>query len=57
MATVKAVPTRAVGLRPGDYLADVLLRLSTRTDARKLTSHIWQQHFAAEVTERRRALP
>jgi hypothetical protein len=47
---------KAAGVHPGDYFNDVLLRLSTCTDVRKLTPHGWQQHFAAEVTERRHAL-
>jgi transposase len=47
---------KAAGIHPGDFFKDVLLRLSTCTDVRKLTPHGWQQHFAAEVTERRHAL-
>ena len=47
---------KAAGIHPGDYFKDVLLRLSTCTDVRKLTPHGWKQHFAAEVTERRHAI-
>ncbi len=47
---------KAAGIHPGDYFKDVLLRLSTCTDAKKLTPHGWQQHFAAEVAERRHAI-
>jgi transposase len=47
---------KAAGIHPGDYFKDVLLRLSTCTDVRKLTPHGWQEHFAAEVAERRHAL-
>ena len=47
---------KAAGIHPGDYFKDVLLRLSTCTDVKKLTPHGWQQHFAAEVAERRHAL-
>lgn len=39
-----------------DYFNDVRLRLSSRTDVKQLTPHGWREHFAAEVTERRRAL-
>ena len=42
MTTVKALPTKAVGIHPGAYFTDVL--------------HGWQQHFAAEVAERRHAI-
>ena len=47
---------KAAGIHPGDYFKDVLLRLSTCTDAKLLTPHGWKQHFEAEVTERRHAL-
>lgn len=47
---------KAAGIHPGDYFKDVLVRLSTCTDVRKLTPHGWKEHFAAEVTERRHAL-
>ena len=44
---------KAAGVHPGDYFKDVLLRISTCTDARLLTPHGWKAHFAAEVTARR----
>ena len=47
---------KAAGVRPGDYFKDVLLRISTCTDAKLLTPHGWKQHFEAEVTERRHAI-
>lgn len=47
---------KAAGVNPGDYFKDVLLRISTCRDARKLTPHGWKEHFATEVAERRRAL-
>jgi len=47
---------KAAGVHPGDYFRDVLLRISTCTDAKLLTPHGWKQHFEAEVTGRRHAL-
>ena len=47
---------KAAGVHPGDYFKDVLLRISTCTDAKMLTPHGWKQHFQAEVTERRHAI-
>ena len=47
---------KAAGIHPGDYFKDVLLRLSTCTDAKMLTPHGWKQHFEVEVTERRHAV-
>ena len=47
---------QAAGIHLGDYFRDVLTRISTCTDVTKLTPHGWQQHYAAEVTERRHAL-
>jgi len=47
---------KAAGIHPGDYFKDVLLRLSTCTDAKLLTPHGWKQSFEAEVSERRHAL-
>ena len=44
---------KAAGIHPGDYFKDVLLRISTCTDARLLTPHAWKSHFEAEVTARR----
>ena len=47
---------KAAGLNPGDYFRDVLVRISTCTDAKMLTPHGWKQHFEAEVTGRRHAI-
>ena len=47
---------KAAGIHPGDYFKDVLLRISTCTDAKLLTPHGWKQHFEAEVTERRHTI-
>ncbi len=47
---------QAAGIHVGDYFRDVLVRISTCTDVKKLTPHGWQEHYAAEVTERRHAL-
>ena len=47
---------KAAGLNANDYFRDVLLRISTCTDAKLLTPHGWKQHFEAEVTGRRQAL-
>ena len=47
---------KAAGIHPGDYFRDVLLRISTCTDAKQLTPHGWKQHFEADVTGRRQAL-
>ena len=44
---------KAAGIHPGDYFKDVLLRISTCTDARLLTPHGWKEHFEAEVSARR----
>jgi transposase len=47
---------KAAGVHAGDYFRDVLLRISTCTDAKRLTPHGWKQHFEPEVTGRRQAL-
>ena len=47
---------KAAGINPGDYFRDVLVRISTCTDAKMLTPHGWKQHFEAEVTGRRHAI-
>ena len=47
---------QAAGIHVGDYFRDVLVRISTCTDVKKLTPHGWKEHYAAEVTERRHAL-
>jgi transposase len=44
---------KAAGVNPGDYFKDVLLRISTCSDAKLLTPHGWKAHFEAEVTARR----
>ena len=44
---------KAAGIHPGDYFKDVLLRISTCTDARLLTPHCWKANFEAEVAARR----
>ncbi len=44
---------KAAGVNPGDYFRDVLLRISTCSDVRKLTPHGWKEHFEPEVTARR----
>jgi transposase len=47
---------KAAGINANDYFRDVLLRISTCTEAEHLTPHGWKQHFEAEVTGRRQAL-
>ena len=47
---------QAAGIHVGDYFRDVLVRISTCNDVKKLTPHGWKEHYAAEVTERRHAL-
>lgn len=47
---------QAAEIHLGDYFRDVLVRISTCTDVKKLTPHGWKEHYAAEVTERRHAL-
>ena len=47
---------KAAGVHPNDYFRDVLLRISTCTDAKLLTPHGWKQHFESEVTGRRHAI-
>lgn len=50
------VTAQAAGIHVGDYFRDVLVRISTCTEVKKLTPHGWREHYAAEVTERRHAL-
>lgn len=50
------VTAQAAGIHVGDYFRDVLVRISTCTDVKKLTPHGWKEHYAADVTERRHAL-
>ena len=47
---------KAAGIHPGDYFKDVLLRISTCTDATLLTPHNWKVNFEAEVATRRREI-
>ena len=47
---------KAAGIHPGEYFKDILLRISTCTDAKLLTPHGWKGAFEAEVTQRRHAL-
>lgn len=42
---------RAIGLDPRAYFRDVLLRIGTETDVKKLTPHGWKQHFAQDVAD------
>lgn len=42
---------RAIGLDPRAYFRDVLLRIGSETDVKKLTPHGWKQHFAKEVAD------
>lgn len=44
---------KAAGIDPREYFRDVLLRISTCSDVKKLTPHGWKQHFAAEAEARR----
>lgn len=43
----------AAGVNPREYFQDVLLRISTESDASKLTPHAWKKHFLPEVQRRR----
>ncbi len=44
---------KAAGVNPREYLQDVLLRISTCSDASKLTPVGWKEHFLPEVESRR----
>ena len=44
---------KAHGLNPAHYLRDVLLRIGTETDVKKLTPAGWKRHFAAQVQAER----
>lgn len=44
---------KAIGLNAITYLRDVLLRISTETDAKKLTPRGWQEHYADQVARGR----
>jgi len=41
--------TKAIGLNAITYLRDVLLRISSETDVKKLTPRGWQEHYAEQV--------
>jgi transposase len=43
---------KAAGIEPRAYFRDVLLRISTESDVRKLTPHGWKEHFAADLAAR-----
>lgn len=47
---------KAAAINVNDYFRNGLLRISTRTDAMRLTPDGWKQRFAAEVTGHRQAL-
>ena len=47
---------QAVGVNVKLYLRDVLQRIATEPDVKKLLPHGWKQHFEAEVEGRRRAI-
>ena len=44
---------KAAGVSPREYFQDVLLRISTCSDASKLTPHGWKEAFLPEVEHRR----
>ena len=44
---------KAAGVNPREYFQDVLLRISTCSDVKKLTPHGWKEHFLPEVESRR----
>jgi transposase len=44
---------KAHGLNPIHYLRDILVRIGTETDVKRLTPRGWKQHFAAEVQAER----
>jgi transposase len=46
---------REIGIDPKEYFRDVLLRISTCSDAARLTPHGWKQNFAAQVAAERSA--
>ncbi len=43
----------AAGVNAKDYLRDVLVRIATEKDVKKLLPHAWKKHFEGEVTGRR----
>jgi transposase len=44
---------KAIGLNAIAYLRDVLLRISTETDVKKLTPRGWQEHYAEQAARDR----
>jgi hypothetical protein len=46
----------AAGVNVKLYLRDVLQRIATESDVKKLLPHRWKQHFEAEVLDRRNAI-
>lgn len=44
---------KAIGLNAITYLRDVLLRIATETDVKKLTPRGWQEHYADQVAQER----
>lgn len=46
----------AAGVNVKLYLRDVLQRISTETDVKKLLPHAWKEHFETEVLDRRNAI-
>lgn len=45
-----------IGLNPLVYFRDLMLRVGSCDDVRRLTPHGWREHFLAEVDEKRRSL-
>lgn len=43
---------KAIGLDARSYFRDLMTRISTCSDVKKLTPHGWREHFAGEVEER-----
>ena len=43
----------AAGVNAKDYLRDVLVRIATEKDVKKMLPHAWKKHFEGEVTGRR----
>ena len=46
----------AAGVNVKLYLRDVLQRIATESDVKKLLPHGWKEHFEAEVEGRRNAI-
>lgn len=45
--------SKAAGVNPREYFRDVLVRIASENDVRKLTPHEWKRHFEPEVRARR----